>query len=171
MSYCRFTEGDVYAYACDGGVQFIVAGSVGEGLHRLCPTYSEAYQYAKTLRDKYGADIPDHAIRALRAEALEEAERISGTGSDVAELRGENARLREELAKWERLAAVIDLPEYPVTQFKPKGLERENARLRELVRDMWEFGFSKNAGANSIEEWHAKCEALADRMREMGVIG
>lgn len=96
MSYCRFIECDVYAYdSCEGGVQFYVARSVGEDLDRLCPTYNEAYQYAKTLRDKHGADIPDHAIYALRADALEEAERISGPGSAVAELRDENARLRE----------------------------------------------------------------------------
>ena len=51
----------------------------------------------------------------------------------IFELEDENAKLREELAKWERLADGIDLPEYPVTQFKPKDLERENAKLRELA--------------------------------------
>lgn len=165
MSYCRFTEGDVYAYDSEGGVQFYVARSVGDDLDRLCPTYNEAYQYAKDLRDKYGADIPDNAIRALRAEALEEAERISGTGSDVAALRGENARLREELAKWERLAAVIDLPEYPVTQFKPKDLERENARLRELVRDLYQC--SRQVGCDHCG-YEDGC-AMFDRMAQLGV--
>ena len=46
-------------------------------------------------------------------------------------LKAENAKLREELAKWERLAAGIYLPEYPVTQFKPKDLERENDKLQD----------------------------------------
>lgn len=55
------------------------------------------------------------------------------------ELKAENKKLRKELAKWERLAAGIDLPKYPVTQFKPKDLERENKKLRELVKAMTPF--------------------------------
>ena len=43
--------------------------------------------------------------------------------------------LEDELAKWERLTAGIELPEYPITQFQPKDLERENAKLRELCID------------------------------------
>lgn len=56
--------------------------------------------------------------------------------SSCDQLKAENSKLREDLAKWERLAAGIDLPEYPVTQFKPKDLERENARLRSLLQDV-----------------------------------
>ena len=89
MSYCRFSEGDVNAYECDGGVQFWVAG---EKLDRLCNTYGSAYQYAKYLRGK-GFDVPSHAIEALRADALEEANH--GDGSVVAELVSENAKLRK----------------------------------------------------------------------------
>lgn len=63
-------------------------------------------------------------------EAKELAKYVSG-------VLGENHRLRDELSKWERLTAGIDLPEYPVTQFKPKDLERENAKLRELVRHLY----------------------------------
>lgn len=123
MSYCRFIECDVYAYDSEGGVQFYVARSVGEDLDRLCPTYNEAYQYAKTLRDKHGADIPDHAIYALRADALEEAERISGPGSAVAELRDENARLRELCAS---------LYEFAMSEY-PDGTELNFAdRIRKL---------------------------------------
>lgn len=43
-------------------------------------------------------------------------------------------KLREELDQWNRLVANIELPEYPISQFQPKDLERENAKLRELVR-------------------------------------
>lgn len=71
----------------------------------------------------------------------EDAKRIRGY---IDQLETENAKLREELSKWERLTAVIDLPEHPVTQFKPKDLERENAKLqdenaklRELVQDIY----------------------------------
>ena len=56
--------------------------------------------------------------------------------SEITHLKAESAKLREELAKWERLAAGIDLPEYPVTQFKPKDLERENAMLRETLKGL-----------------------------------
>jgi FtsZ-binding cell division protein ZapB len=81
-----------------------------------------------------------HAYRCLQYDC----ETITGSASHYFDkwwhaecqndrLKAENAKLREEIAKWERLAAGIDLPEYPVTQFKPKDLERENAKLRELV--------------------------------------
>ena len=48
------------------------------------------------------------------------------------DLKAENDKLREEVEQWHRLTAGIELPEYPVTEFHPKDLERENARLREL---------------------------------------
>ena len=94
MSYCRFSEGDVYAYECDGGVQFYVSDGKRE-LDRLCNTFNEAYQYAKVLRDTHGLDVPSHAIEALKADALEEAARICGPDSAVAELETQNAKLRE----------------------------------------------------------------------------
>ena len=94
MSYCRFTEGDVYAYVCDGGVQFYVSDGRRE-LDRLCNTFNEAYQYARVLRDTHGLDVPSHAIEALKADALEEAARIYGPDSAMAELKAENAKLRE----------------------------------------------------------------------------
>jgi len=90
MSYCRFSEGDVYAYACEGGVQFWVHG---KNLDRLCNTYDSAYQYAKYLRDECGLNVPSRAIEALRADALDESSH--GDGSAVAELVSENAKLRE----------------------------------------------------------------------------
>lgn len=48
-------------------------------------------------------------------------------------------------------------------------LESENAKLRELVRDMWEFGFGDNSGANNAWAWHEEADALEDRMRELGI--
>ena len=76
------------------------------------------------------------------------------------QLEAENARLRDELAKWERLTAGIDLPEYPVVQFKPKDLERENAKLRELVGDL----FLQLLNAYDRKE----VDEFADRLRELG---
>ena len=75
MSYCRFTEGDVYAYECAGGVQFWIAGD--RKLDRLCGTFADAYQYAVCLRDEHGLDVPEYAIEALRADALEEHGRVT----------------------------------------------------------------------------------------------
>lgn len=76
------------------------------------------------------------------------------------------SKLREELAKWERLAAGIDLPEYPVTQFKPKDLECENAKLREMAVDMYAV-ISRN---NSWWDWARKdTRRFADRMRNLGI--
>ena len=132
MSYCRWSECDVYAYdSCEGGVRFYVAGD--DSLNRLCGTYNEAYQYAKELRDKHGLDVPSYAIDALREDAIDEAKRYFGSDSAVAERISENAKLREEVEQWHRLTAGIELPEYPITQFQPKDLERENAKLRKLV--------------------------------------
>ena len=94
MSYCRWSECDVYAYdSCEGGVRFFVAGD--DSLNRLCGTYNEAYQYAKELRGKHGIDVPSYAIEALKADALEDAIRRFGPHSAVAELKAENAKLRE----------------------------------------------------------------------------
>ena len=93
MSYCRFAEGDVYAYECDGGVQFHVSDGRRE-LDRLCSTFGEAYQYAKALRDTHGLDVPSRAIEALKADAMEEAARICGPDSAVTELEVENVKLR-----------------------------------------------------------------------------
>lgn len=53
-------------------------------------------------------------------------------------LKAENDKLRDELDQWHNLTAGINLPEHPITQFKPKDLERENTKLRELVKDMYE---------------------------------
>ena len=94
MSYCRFIEGDVYAYETDGGVQFWVSGGNGK-FDRLCNTFDEAYRYAKELRDVHGIDVPSYAIEALKEDALEEAKRISGASGAIVELQAENAKLRE----------------------------------------------------------------------------
>lgn len=84
-------------------------------------------------------------------------------GSD---LKAENDKLREELAKWERLTAGINLPDYPVSQFVPKDIERENAKLRELVQDMWSDGMCECDERGAC----ATCEyGYLDRMRELGI--
>lgn len=74
MSYCRFSDGDVYAYdSVEGGVRFYVSQKkTDERLDRLCKTYHEAYQYAKELRDEHGLEVPSYAIESMRVDALEE---------------------------------------------------------------------------------------------------
>lgn len=61
---------------------------------------------------------------------------VDGLGVEIENLQAENAKLRDELDQWHRLTAGIELPEYPITEFKPKDLERENAKLQE-ERDMY----------------------------------
>ena len=82
MSYCRWTDGDVYAYESDRGVEFWIAGDKriagDKSLDRVCRTHIEAYQYAKELRDVHGISIPDYAIETLREEAVDERERLLG---------------------------------------------------------------------------------------------
>ena len=46
-------------------------------------------------------------------------------------------------------------------------LREENTKLREHIADLWEFGFSKNAGANSIKEYLRKVDELRDRTYEL----
>lgn len=127
MSYCRFSECDVYAYdSSDGGVQFYVS-SGRRDLDRLCATYNEAYQYAKALRDEHGLDVPSHAIEALKADALEEAALICGPDSAVADLERENAKLRElvRLLLW---GIDNDMPRYEELAWTQK--------VNVLVRDL-----------------------------------
>ena len=141
MSYCRFLEGDVYAYdSVRGGVQFY-ASDGRRNLDRLCRTYNEAYLYALELRDVYGLEVPDHAIEALRADALEEAARICGPDSAVAELEEQNAKLRE--------------------------LVRVMAYCMQQVRDC--DGCAAN-GADGAVTAPSGCDWLRDRMRELGVV-
>lgn len=102
MSYCRWSDGDVYAYqSVVGGVWFWVSSPEGESLNRLCRTYNEAYQYAKLLRDVHGLNVPDYAIEALRADAIEEADHICGPDGAVADLCKENKTLRKLVDGWD----------------------------------------------------------------------
>ena len=91
------------------------------------------------------------------AERIRDDADVHNLADYVGKLESENARLRDELAKWERLTDGIDLPEYPVVQFAPKDLERENAKLRELLDYMTPIA------------WYAASERERDRMRELGV--
>ena len=92
----------------------------------------------------------------------------------------ENAKLRDEIDQWHRLTAGIELPEYPITEFQPKDLERENTKLRELVQ----FANKVVGGLCEIVENSPGCfmcqlnqdddrmcgaSELYDRMRELGV--
>ena len=43
-------------------------------------------------------------------------------------------------------------------------LKTENAKLRDLVGDIWEFGFSNSAGANSVKEWYRIRDELEQRV-------
>ena len=81
----------------------------------------------------------------------------------------ENAKLRDELDQWHRLTAGIELPEYPITEFKPKDLERENAKLRELCADMLNYFTEPVSKRNNLKERFARLDDIGDRMHELGV--
>lgn len=142
MSYCRWSECDVYAYdSCEGGVRFWVAGD--DSFNRLCGTYNEAYQYAKELRDKHGFDVPSHAIDALREDAIEEAKQHLGPDSAVADMLADIAKLREDLEfersenGWareflNRMGQKCGTKDCPSLVAYVTKLESENAKLREL---------------------------------------
>lgn len=85
---------------------------------------------------------------------------------EINDLHAENATLREEIAKWERMTAGIKLPDYPITEFNPKDLERENVKLRELAKEMY-YVISEN---NSW--WDFRCDetkAFYCQLRELGI--
>lgn len=197
MSYCRLTEGDVYAYECEGGVQFYVSGDRKE-LDRLCNTFNEAYGYALTLRDQYGLDVPDHAIEALRLDALDEAANICGPDGIVTELKAENERLREELERaydpqrirgqadpesftyaieqlrefrWQH--ATNDTDAIPYINKVASAHERETKRLRELTEELKRETEQLQAIARELYEdqcyKYARWKYL-DRLKELGVI-
>lgn len=128
MSYCRFSEGDVYAYSTDGGVQFWVAGGFDKSLDHLCNTYNDAYEYAKSLRDAHGLTVPRHAIEMLRSDAIEEAKRFAGSGA----FEDLEAELREEVEDQQGYDQMLRdrLRQQTELYVKAKG---ENERLRELV--------------------------------------
>lgn len=143
MSYCRWSECDVYAYdSCEGGVRFYVAGD--NGFDRLCRTYNDAYQYAKELRDEHGFDVPLHAIDALREDAIEEAKQHLGPDSAIAEMLADIAKLREDLEfersenGWareflNRMGQKCGTEDCPSLVAYVTKLEVENAKLRKLI--------------------------------------
>ena len=179
MSYCRFSEGDVYAYSTDGGVQFWVAGGFDKSLDHLCNTYNDAYEYAKSLRDAHGLTVPRHAIEMLRSDAIEEAKRFAGSGAieDLeAELREEvqdqqgydqmlRARLRQQTelyvkARAENAKLREERDHWHVEQVHAYGnwedahkrateLEAENAKLREFASEAYSMAFNFYHGAGT----------------------
>ena len=157
MSYCRWSECDVYAYdSCEGGVRFWVAGN--DSLNRLCGTYNEAYQYAKKLRDKHGLDVPDHAIDELREDAIDEAKQYLGPESAVADMLDENAKLRDELE-------MVGTAAY---MYGRDDLKADNAKLRELASTMWPYILEAYYSGEMQYEDYA---TIRDSMQELGIGG
>lgn len=88
-------------------------------------------------------------------------EKVDFLMSRSRELRAENEKLRDENA---RLRSCLSDDADNARQ-----IIGENAKLRELVRDMWEFGFGDNSGANDAWAWHERTDELEGRMAELGV--
>lgn len=103
------------------------------------------------------------------------AEDVAELTAHIERLESENAELREHV-KMPDEPLEIDEKDFFIRAFikwcvetKPgiDSLEAENEKLRKHIADLWEFGFSKNAGANSIEEWHRRHDELRDRTSEL----
>lgn len=94
------------------------------------------------------------------------AEEVKEVEDHIDQLEAENAKLREEAESWRRLTYGLELPEYPFNRLRWEELERENGKLRELVRDMWCEGMCECGS-------RGKCaECMYDyptRMRELGI--
>ena len=89
----------------------------------------------------------------------------------------ENAKLREERNHW-HVEQVHAYGNWEDTYKRAVELESENAKLRELVRDMWQFEqmscskcVAKNDGycGIGIDEGCPLEHSIYDRMRELGV--
>lgn len=86
--------------------------------------------------------------------------------ADLQEALEENAKLREEVEQWHRLTAGIELPEYPITEFKPKDLERENAKLQEFAAKAWSL-FIRHGAVHACDL--SEVDAVRDGLRELGI--
>ena len=113
-----------------------------------------------------------HALNDLsHALALLESENASLRGA-VDGLCNDNAKLREELAdapKCETCEAMLDCDEClraDVSHKERRRLSAENAKLRELVRDVWHL-FTEHGAVNPCDL--PVVDAVRDRMRELGV--
>ncbi|MBQ9317005.1 MAG: hypothetical protein IJ203_09295 [Atopobiaceae bacterium] len=171
MSYCRFTEGDVYAYECEGGVQFWTPRA---DLDRLCSTYGEAYQYAKALRDKHGLDVPGHAIEALWVDAFQEITHGIGLLPELVRDINLDKDIHESyvkplLSEWLKFEEPFGKLKAENAKLKAENarLKVENAKLLQLFQDFWAWVAPPfGVGGGSPDEY----VSIVERMHEMGLV-
>ena len=131
-----------------------------------------AADLAKSFRDMAGDGSmewvtgPTHMWVLLdAADMLDENEQLREQGERLLdktlELGTENDKLREERDTYRDLVDCMVHPDIP------DQLYAENAKLRELVRDMWRGATTRM----DFAERHAFCGEFVDRMRELGVSG
>lgn len=104
----------------------------------------------------------DKRIEALKSERRQLISAKQALERRIDELCAENERLRAAQAHWE----LGNCPNCPNVVSLQEALE-QNAKLREHIADLWEFGFSKNAGANSVKEWYRRRDELEQRTYEL----
>ena len=114
-----------------------------------CDSREELAERIVGLEDAYAQKVKssdDYMVQLMSCEiSLDGMHLIYGIMSDrydevidlLRDARDEYVELRDELEQWHRLTANIELPDYPVTQFQPKDLERENVLLRTFVDQMY----------------------------------
>lgn len=168
--------------------------SEGWELEELREEFDWMYEFNSRMAERITDDPDVHSLAAY-------VEKIERT----------NAELHKELEQWHKLTENIELPEYPLTEFQPKDLERENAKLREkvkrqafeldslrraltvrnsevrpwksqaerlvrinaklreLVADMWFWHYEGHIDSESQERQMLHIDAVIQRMRELGV--
>ena len=111
--------------------------------------------------------------KAKRAEALfndrtkrELADMVVHREADLEDARAENAALREECDGWKKLCVDQEV----VHVMHEDALDNENAKLRELVSELWVSCPVHDSDCDECQHKGGRtgCE-LYDRMRELGV--
>lgn len=112
-------------------------------------------------KDPDGGGITVRVKHGFVVLTCEEERRVT---ERITEILAENAKLRDELDKWERLTANIEIPSYPITEFRPKDLERENDKLRKLAKNLK----ACNSSCGRCIELYGSCDYETE-LRELRV--
>lgn len=118
-------------------------------------------ELADDIESRYGYPT---AVKAL----CDAADTIWQLRDDLQRANAENAKLREELAdapKCETCEAMLDCDEClraDVSHKERRRLSAENAKLRELVRQLWSMAYWYVPDLNELDK-------AKDRMRELEV--
>lgn len=129
---------------------------VTEALNRRSAEYEESQRELAFARNELACkcaevDGLEWQVEELRADAIEEFKTIMGPNSAVSEIQAENEKL------------IVKLNAEHIAR---QNVEVENAKLRELVREMHATISDRNSWWDCT---YKDTRRFADRMRELGV--